>query len=68
LLKDEFAYVSDLQSMWEASLLPMLGTTDGRVLFCSTPAGGGNFSAELWERAKSTPGWDRWSFKSVDGG
>lgn len=68
LLMDEFAYVSDLQSMWEASLLPMLGTTDGRVLFCSTPAGGGNFSAELWERAKSTPGWDRWSFKSVDGG
>ena len=22
------------------------------------PAGGGNFSAELWERAKSTPGWN----------
>ena len=68
LLMDEFAYVSDLQTMWEASLLPMLGTTDGRVLFCSTPAGGGNFSAELWERAKSTPGWERWSFKSVEGG
>ena len=33
--------------MWEASLLPMLGTTDGRVLFCSTPAGGGNFSASF---------------------
>ena len=68
LLLDEFSYVSDLQSMWEASLLPMLGTTNGRVLFCSTPAGGGNFSAELWERAKSTPGWERWSFRSTDGG
>lgn len=68
LLMDEFAYVSDLQSMWEASLLPMLGTTDGRVLFCSTPAGGGNFAAELWERAKSTPGWERWSFRSTEGG
>ena len=68
LLVDEFSYVSDLQTMWEASLLPMLGTTDGRVLFCSTPAGGGNFSAELWERAKSTPGWERWSFKSTEGG
>lgn len=68
LLLDEFSYVTDLKMMWEASLLPMLGTTDGRVLFCSTPAGGGNFSAELWERAKSTPGWERWSFKSTDGG
>jgi len=68
LLVDEFSYVNDLQAMWEAALLPMLGTTDGRVLFCSTPAGGGNFSAELWERAKNTPGWERWSFKSVDGG
>ena len=47
LLIDEFSYVNNLQSMWEASLLPMLSTTDGRVLFCSTPSGGGNFSAEL---------------------
>lgn len=68
LLVDEFAYVNDLQTMWEAALLPMLGTTDGRVLFCSTPAGGGNFSAELWDRAKNTPGWERWSFKSTQGG
>ena len=64
-LIDEFAYVQSLQSMWEASLLPMLSTTDGRVLFCSTPAGGGNFAAELWERAKNTPSWERWSFRSV---
>ena len=68
LLLDEFAYIQGLQQMWEAALLPMLGTTDGRVIFCSTPAGGGNFRAELWERAKSTPGWERWSFQSVDGG
>ena len=68
LLIDEFAYVQSLQSMWEASLLPMLSTTDGRVLFCSTPAGGGNFAAELWERAKNTPSWERWSFRSVEGG
>ena len=38
------------------------------ALVCSTPAGGGNFSSELWDRAKNTPGWERWSFKSTDGG
>ena len=68
ILCDEFAYVSDLQEMWEGALLPMLGTTKGRVVFCSTPAGGGNFASELWERASNTPGWERWSFKSTDGG
>jgi len=66
---DEFSYVQDLQSMWEAALLPMLGTSaDGQVIFCSTPAGGGNFSAELWERAASTPDWERWNYPSVAGG
>lgn len=68
ILCDEFAYVSDLQEMWEGALLPMLGTTKGRVVFCSTPAGGGNFASELWERASITPSWERWSFKSTDGG
>ena len=37
----------------------MLGTTRGDVLFISTPAGGGNFASELWERAKNTPDWAR---------
>ena len=68
ILCDEFAYVADLQKMWEGALLPMLGTTSGRVVFCSTPAGVGNFASELWDRAKNTPGWQRWSFKSTDGG
>lgn len=68
ILCDEFAYVSDLQEMWEGALLPMLGTTKGRVMFCSTPAGGGNFSSEIWDRAKNTPGWERWSFQSIEGG
>ena len=31
-------------------------------------AGGGNFASELWGRAKNTPGWQRWSLKSIDGG
>ena len=57
ILCDEFAYVADLQEMWEGALLPMLGTTRGRVVFCSTPAGGGNFASELWDRAKNTAGW-----------
>lgn len=66
---DEFAYVSNLEEMWQAALLPMLGTSDdGSVVFSSTPAGGGNFSSDLWERAASTPGWARWAFPSVAGG
>ena len=32
------------------------------------PAGGGNFASEFWGRAKNTPGWQRWSFISIDGG
>ena len=68
ILADEHAYISSLQEMWEGALLPMLGTTKGRVMFCSTPAGGGSFAAELWDRAKNTTGWERWSFKSTDGG
>lgn len=68
ILCDEFAYVKDLQEMWQAALLPMLGITKGKVIFASTPAGGGNFSTELWDRASNTPGWDRWSFTSIDGG
>ena len=68
LLLDEFAYASDLQSNWEAALLPMLSTTDGGAVFASTPAGGGNFAAELWERANTTTGWQRWNFPSVAGG
>ena len=66
---DEYAYVSDLQEMWEAALLPMLGTSDdGSVIFSSTPAGGGSFSSELWERAADTEGWARWNFPSIAGG
>ena len=66
---DEFAYIRDLQQMWEGALLPMLGTSDdGSVIFSSTPAGGGSFSADLWERAGTEKGWERWNFPSVAGG
>jgi hypothetical protein len=68
LLLDEFAFASDLQNNWEAALLPMLSTTDGAAIFASTPAGGGNFAAELWERAADTTGWERWNYPSVAGG
>ena len=68
LLLDEFAYARDLQEAWEGSLLPMLATSRGDAIFASTPAGGGNFSAELWEKAADTPGWARWNFPTVAGG
>ena len=65
---DEFAYVRELEEMWQAALLPMLATSQGTAIFASTPAGGGNFSAELWEKAESTPGWERWNFPTIAGG
>ncbi|QVV66762.1 terminase large subunit domain-containing protein [Synechococcus sp. LA31] len=68
LLLDEFAYARDLQEMWQAALLPMLATSKGDAIFASTPAGGGNFSAELWEKAAETPGWERWNYPTVAGG
>ena len=34
----------------------------------SPPTGGGNFVAEMWQRASNTPGLQRWSFASIDGG
>jgi hypothetical protein len=54
--------------MWQAALLPMLATSKGDAIFASTPAGGGNFSAELWEKAAETPGWERWNYPTVAGG
>lgn len=54
IVADEHSYVANLQEMWEGALLPMLGTTKGWVMFISTPAGGGNFSTELWDRARNT--------------
>ena len=68
LLVDEFAYVSNLEEMWQAALLPMLATTKGQAIFASTPAGGGNFSAELWEKAAETAGWERWNYPTIAGG
>ena len=68
LLIDEFAYVANLEEMWQAALLPMLATSKGDVIFASTPAGGGAFSAELWEKALDTPGWERWNYPTVAGG
>ena len=66
---DEYCYIRDLQEMWQGALLPMLGTSDdGSVIFSSTPAGGGTFSAELWERSETAEGWARWNFPSVAGG
>ena len=68
LLLDEFSYAYDLKEAWEGALLPMLSTTNGTAIFASTPAGGGDFSAELYERAENTEVWARWNFPSVAGG
>ena len=69
LCLDEFAYARDLQEQWEGALLPMMATSaHAEVIFASTPAGGGNFSAELWEKAAETKGWARWNFPTIAGG
>ena len=35
LLIDEFAYVANLEEMWQAALLPMLATSKGRCDLCN---------------------------------
>ena len=66
---DEFCFVNDLENQM-AALRPMLATTRGRMLLISTPAGGGNYAHELFERAGTEEAWDweRHVFTSVDGG
>jgi len=69
IVVDEFCFVQDFQSQM-AALRPMLGTTQGRMLLISTPAGGGNYAHELYERAgtEEAVDWERFTFTSVDGG
>ena len=71
VLGDEFAYAQQdrLQEALEGAVWPMLGTAEkGQLLLASTPAGGGNYSHDLWERAEGTPEWGRWSYSSTQGG
>lgn len=69
IVLDEYCFIQDLENQM-AALRPMLSTTKGRMLLISTPAGGGTYSQELFERAKSAdnPGWQAFQFTSVDGG
>lgn len=66
---DEFCFVNDLENQM-AALRPMLSTTRGRMLLISTPAGGGSYSHDLFEKAKGDDAhdWEAWQFTSVDGG
>jgi len=53
-----------------AALRRMLITTRGRMLLISSPAGGGSYSHELYERAwtEEASGLERFTFIRVDGG
>jgi len=71
ILGDEFCYAQQdrLQEAMEASIRPMLATSpNGQMLLASTPAGGGNYGHDLWERAGCTKGWGRWSYSTIQGG
>ena len=69
IVVDEFCFVADLENQM-AALRPMLSTTKGRMLLISTPAGGGSYSHELYERAgtEEASDWERFTYTSVDGG
>ena len=69
IVVDEFCFVQDLENQM-AALRPMLSTTKGKMLLISTPAGGGSFSHELYERAKTAEAsdWEAFTYTSVDGG
>lgn len=69
IVLDEYCFIADLETQM-AALRPMLSTTQGRMLLISTPAGGGTYSQELFERAKTPEvhDWEAFQFTSVDGG
>ncbi|MEZ5163274.1 MAG: terminase family protein [Fimbriimonadaceae bacterium] len=57
---DEAAFVRDLASIWNGSILPTLVDLSGHALFASTPNGHNDFY-QLWQKGLNHPsGWHSW--------
>lgn len=65
LVIDEYADVPP--EAWTEVLRPMLSDRLGGALFIGTPKGKNHFF-ELYDAAKGLENWDRWQYRTIDGG
>ena len=62
---DEFA--DHDPEVWTA-VRPTLSDREGHALFIGTPKGTGNWSKDIFDRARTNPLWSSWQFTTLDGG
>ena len=66
LILDEFADID--KRTWFEVLRASVADTLGKVLFCGTPKGYGNWSYEMYLKGKQDPEWDSFQFTTIQGG
>jgi phage terminase large subunit len=66
LVLDEFQDIDP--KAWTEILRPTLSDKNGHALFTGTPRGVGSFSHEMYMEAKTNPGWDSFTYRTIDGG
>ena len=66
LILDEFADID--KRAWYEVLRASVADTLGKVLFCGTPKGYGNWSYELFLKGKQDEEWDSYQYTTVEGG
>jgi hypothetical protein len=66
LILDEFADIN--KKAWYEVLRASVADTLGRVLFCGTPKGYGNWSYELYLKGKQDDEWDSYQYTTLEGG
>jgi len=66
LILDEFADID--KRTWFEVLRASVSDTLGKVLFCGTPKGYGNWSYEMYLKGKQDNEWDSFQFTTIQGG
>ena len=66
LILDEFADID--KRTWFEVLRASVSDTLGKVLFCGTPKGYGNWSYEMFLKGKQDNEWDSFQFTTIEGG
>lgn len=62
---DEFA---DMDPQVWTAVRPTLSDRTGHAMFIGTPKGTGNWSKEIFDRARDNPSWASWQFTTLQGG
>ena len=65
LVMDECADIN--KEAFYSVLRPTLSDRQGHALFIGTPKGLGNWFFDLWNNAKTLPGWASWQFTTLQG-